>query len=149
MKSWVRYGKGRLEFTVPDGSTVIQTPPVQPLADPRERIIEALDNPIGSEPLTKLAEKFADDAKVVVVISDITRPVPNQALLEPLLEKLEALTGKKPKVNFADWRPSDQKVYITDTSKLEKTLAWKIRTPVKEGIKKLAQWVKENEACFK
>ena len=90
MKSWVRYGKGRLEFTVPDGSTVIQTPPVQPLADPRERIIEALDNPIGSEPLTKLAEKFADDAKVVVVISDITRPVPNQALLEPLLEKLEA-----------------------------------------------------------
>ena len=69
------------------------------------------------------------------------------SLLE-FLEKLEALTGKKPKVNFADWRPSDQKVYITDTSKLEKTLAWKIRTPVKEGIRKLAQWIKDNESYF-
>ncbi|MDI6606362.1 MAG: NAD-dependent epimerase/dehydratase family protein [Candidatus Omnitrophota bacterium] len=70
------------------------------------------------------------------------------SLLE-FLEELEALTGKRPRVNFADWRPSDQKVYITDTSKLEKALAWKIRTPVKEGIRKLAQWIKKNEGYFK
>jgi CDP-paratose 2-epimerase len=70
------------------------------------------------------------------------------SLLE-FLEALEDLTGKRPKVNFADWRPSDQKVYITDTGKLEKSLNWKIKTPVMEGIKKLAQWIQENEKCFK
>jgi CDP-paratose 2-epimerase len=69
------------------------------------------------------------------------------SLLEFLAE-LERLSGKKPKVKFSDWRPSDQKVYITDTSKLEKALGWKIQTPVKEGIRKLFEWVKENEQYF-
>jgi CDP-paratose 2-epimerase len=69
------------------------------------------------------------------------------SLLE-FLDELEALIGKKPKINFADWRPSDQKVYITDTSKLEKTLGWKIKTAVKEGLKKLTDWVKTNESYF-
>ena len=45
------------------------------------------------------------------------------------------------KVNFSDWRPSDQKVYITDTTKLEKALGWKASTSVEEGIKSLLEWV--------
>jgi len=72
----------------------------------------------------------------------------NTISLIEFLEELEILTGKKPKVKFSDWRPSDQKVYITDTSKLEKTLDWKIKTPVKEGIKKLTEWVKDNKSYF-
>jgi len=70
------------------------------------------------------------------------------SLLE-FLDELEELTGKRPKVNFSDWRPSDQKVYITDTTKLENSLGWKIKTPVKQGIGKLAEWVKENGSYFK
>jgi len=69
------------------------------------------------------------------------------SLLE-FLDELELLTGKSPKVKFADWRPSDQKVYISDTSKLEKALNWKAKTSVKEGIKKLLDWVKDNESYF-
>jgi len=69
------------------------------------------------------------------------------SLLE-FLDEIEALTGKKPKVKFSDWRPSDQKVYITDITKLEKSLNWKIQTPVKEGIRKLASWIKENKQFF-
>lgn len=69
------------------------------------------------------------------------------SLLE-FLEELDTVIGKKPKVTFSDWRPSDQKVYITDTSKLQKTLNWKIKTPVKEGIKKLADWIGANESYF-
>jgi len=69
------------------------------------------------------------------------------SLLE-FLDELERLAGKKPKVNFADWRPSDQKVYISDTTKLENTLNWKARTNVLEGIKKLFDWVKSNESYF-
>jgi len=69
------------------------------------------------------------------------------SLLE-FLDELKELTGKEPKVNFADWRPSDQKVYITDTAKLEKTLGWKTETSVKEGIRKLTEWIKENKSFF-
>ena len=88
MKTWIRYGRGRLELTVPDGTKVIQSPPVQPLDDPIGRITEALEHPIESEALSKLAGKLSRQGRVVVVISDITRPVPNQILLEPLLSKL-------------------------------------------------------------
>ncbi|MFH1888793.1 MAG: GDP-mannose 4,6-dehydratase, partial [Candidatus Omnitrophota bacterium] len=70
------------------------------------------------------------------------------SLLE-FLEELEVLTGRKPKVNFSDWRPSDQKVYITDTSKLENALKWKTKISVSEGIKRLLEWVKANESYFK
>jgi CDP-paratose 2-epimerase len=74
---------------------------------------------------------------------------PNNTIsLIEFLEELELLTGKKPKVRFSDWRPSDQKVYISDTSKLEKALNWKIKTTVKTGIKKLTGWVKENKNYF-
>lgn len=90
MKTWVRYGKNRLEFSVPDGARVIQCPQLQPLADPTGRINQALENPVGSESLATLANGLSQDAKVVVVISDITRPVPNQVILEPLLATLEA-----------------------------------------------------------
>jgi CDP-paratose 2-epimerase len=69
------------------------------------------------------------------------------SLLE-FLDEIEELTGRGPQVNFSDWRPSDQKVYVTDTGKLKKALGWRIKTPVKEGIRKLTEWIKENESYF-
>jgi CDP-paratose 2-epimerase len=69
------------------------------------------------------------------------------SLLE-FLEELQALTAKKPRVKFANWRPSDQKVYITDTSKVEHALKWKAGTAVQEGIKRLLDWIRENEGYF-
>ena len=90
MKTWIRYGRGHLDLAVPDGARIIQSPLVQPLANPVGRITEALERPIHAEPLSRLAEKLGPHARVVVVISDITRPVPNQVLLEPLLAKLTA-----------------------------------------------------------
>jgi CDP-paratose 2-epimerase len=69
------------------------------------------------------------------------------SLLE-FLEQIKTLTGKKPKVTFSDWRPSDQKVYISDTTKLERSLNWKIKTDVFAGIKKLLAWIESNESYF-
>lgn len=69
------------------------------------------------------------------------------SLLE-FIDELQEQTGKKLKVKFADWRPSDQKVYITDTSKMERLLNWKISTPVKDGICKLKDWVIKNKKYF-
>ena len=69
------------------------------------------------------------------------------SLLE-FMDELKELTGKGPKMSFSDWRPSDQKVYITDTTKLEKTLGWKADTTVGDGIAKLTEWIKDNKSFF-
>ena len=61
--------------------------PLAPLADPAAAVREALAHPIASPPLAELAR---GRQSACIVISDITRPVPNQVILPPMLETLEA-----------------------------------------------------------
>ncbi len=63
------------------------------------------------------------------------------SLLE-LLAMLEEFTGKKCQIGFSDWRPSDQKVYISNTGKLKQELNWSPQVSPEEGVKRLVQWVK-------
>jgi CDP-paratose 2-epimerase len=69
------------------------------------------------------------------------------SLLE-LLDLLQELTGKRPKVSFADWRPADQKVYISDISRAYEKLGWKPEVGPREGVKKLTDWVLANRHLF-
>ncbi len=66
-----------------------------------------------------------------------------------LLDILESITGKRSTVSYHDWRPSDQKVYVSDISKAFQSLNWKPRISPEDGIKKLASWVKDNMEIFK
>ncbi|MFQ6085407.1 MAG: NAD-dependent epimerase/dehydratase family protein [Candidatus Bathyarchaeia archaeon] len=61
------------------------------------------------------------------------------SLLE-LLSLLEELTGRKPKVSFDDWRPADQKVYVSDISKAKRKLGWGPKVAPREGVKRLVEW---------
>lgn len=63
----------------------------------------------------------------------------------PLLEKM---VGHSIPVKKGDWRPGDQKVYISDISKAEKELGWKPRVGVKEGVQRLFDWVSANRSLF-
>ncbi|MEE9474848.1 MAG: NAD-dependent epimerase/dehydratase family protein, partial [Candidatus Hydrothermarchaeaceae archaeon] len=45
------------------------------------------------------------------------------SLLE-LLDLLEEETGKRSEITFSTWRPSDQKVYVSDITKAKKELGW-------------------------
>lgn len=69
------------------------------------------------------------------------------SLLE-FIEQLGVLVGERPRYSFSDWRLSDQKVYISDISKIKKELNWQPKVNVKEGLGKLADWVKENQHYF-
>ena len=69
------------------------------------------------------------------------------SLLE-LLDLIENLTGKRSKVSYSGWRPSDQKVYISDISKAERILGWKPQTSTEQGVKKLVDWVAVNRSLF-
>ena len=48
-----------------------------------------------------------------------------------------------------DWRPGDQKVYISDVNKISKALGWKPKTDIHEGINKMAEWIEENNEIIK
>lgn len=74
-------------------------------------------------------------------------PMNTLSLLE-LLSLLESITGKKPSVSFSEWRPADQKVYISDISKISRELGWRPRVGVREGTSRLVNWVKENIHLF-
>lgn len=72
----------------------------------------------------------------------------NTTSLLEFVDEIERVLGKRPKITFSDWRPSDQKVYISDISRIKKVLNWQPKISVKEGIGRLTKWVVENESYF-
>jgi len=87
------YGKTGLSISVPDDAHVIEPRHLEGLADEEGAVTAALRNPIGTLPLKGLV-KSSD--KVSIVISDITRPTPNEKLVPWLLKELSHV----PKENF-------------------------------------------------
>jgi len=57
---------------------------------------------------------------------------------------IERYTGKKAKVSFKDWRPADQKIYISDIQKVNKFLHWKPTVSPEEGIKRMIKRLNEH-----
>ncbi len=88
MKIHLAFGREGMDIEVPDRNLlkVLKMQPSVPLPDPVAELEKQLKAPIGGHPLATLA-KEAESA--CVVISDITRPVPNKVLLPPILETLE------------------------------------------------------------
>ncbi|RKY73989.1 nickel-dependent lactate racemase [candidate division KSB1 bacterium] len=89
MKVRLAYGKSGLEVEIPDRNlvkvlTMQQTPR---LSAPQTELQRLLQFPIATLPLRELAQKRRS---ACVVVSDITRPVPNCLLLPVILEELEA-----------------------------------------------------------
>ena len=61
---------------------------------------------------------------------------------------LERLFDRKIAPKFEDWRPGDQKVYVSDIRYVEKDLGWRPKLTVEEGIYKLYNWVQVNKSLF-
>jgi nickel-dependent lactate racemase len=89
MRLEMRYGTGTLPIEIPDKNVakVLEISDSIPLPDEDGAVREAIAQPIASSPLAEIA-KGRESA--CIVISDITRPVPNKVILPPMLETLEA-----------------------------------------------------------
>lgn len=89
MRVRLAYGRSGLDVELPEGRVTgsLNYKEVSPLADPTSAVWDALSHPLGSAPLAELA---AGRRTACILICDITRPVPNELLLRPLLETLAA-----------------------------------------------------------
>jgi nickel-dependent lactate racemase len=88
MRLTLDYGRTGLEVELPDDRVVgpLAIKPATPLADPAGAVEAALERPTGTPPLAELA---GGRRSVCVLVSDITRPVPNELILKPMLRTLE------------------------------------------------------------
>jgi len=88
-KHKILYGKGYLEFEIPDhrlGEVVTsQAGDYEPEMSQEELAKHALENPINSKSLSELSE---GKDSVVIISSDHTRPVPSAILTPLLLEEI-------------------------------------------------------------
>jgi len=97
--------------------------------------------------LVGLYDKFLKSNLKHVVVNTGGGPENTLSLLE-LLKILEEMTGKRMSIKYANWRPSDQKVYISDITKTKKLLNWQPEIKPLDGVRKLFEWVKKNKNLF-
>jgi lactate racemase len=83
------YGRGTLSVQLPSDLdvTVIRKPEMPILTNPEASVRAALAAPIGAAPL---AVEARGKSSACILINDVTRPVPNRLLLQPLVRELMA-----------------------------------------------------------
>jgi len=70
----------------------------------------------------------------------------NTLSLNELVHVLDAGSRPALKVSYDDWRPGDQKVFISDIAKATRLLGWVPKVSPQEGIKKLSKWIISEQA---
>jgi nickel-dependent lactate racemase len=85
MKVQVPYGSTQLNVELPERTTVLRSKHTPALDDEHGAFLASLRSPIGSAPLIELVRP---QDRIAIVISDITRPTPNERIVPWLLEEL-------------------------------------------------------------
>ncbi len=94
--------------------------------------------------LVRLMRAAMDDVDTVAgEVFNVGGGAGNAVSVRGVIERLRELTGSRVPVTFSDWRPGDQKVYVSDTSKAERVLGWKPETRWEDGLGKLVEWLRE------
>ncbi len=88
MRVRLEYGRTGLQVELPDERVVrtLAYKNAAPIADPAAALEQVLAHPEGTPPLAELARGRRN---VCIAICDITRPVPNEMMLRPVLRTLE------------------------------------------------------------
>ncbi|MDP6438507.1 MAG: lactate racemase domain-containing protein, partial [Candidatus Brocadiia bacterium] len=87
MKITLAYDRHGLEVELPDRNVkaVLRKPAAVPLENAGEALRAGLRSPIGTGALSEIAR---GKRNAVIVVSDVTRPVPNATILPPIIETL-------------------------------------------------------------
>jgi CDP-paratose 2-epimerase len=68
--------------------------------------------------------------------------------LQELLELLKTCSGQPVEHSHADWRPGDQRVFISDVRRAREELGWQPRVAPAVGVQRLHDWVVANRDLF-
>src|SRR5437879_12807007 len=95
------FGRTGLIADLPTGFRyqILEARSARPLADAVAAVEAALDSPIGSTPLEKLA---GGRESAAISVCDITRPAPNRLVLPPVLRRLASAGIAPEDVNSLD-----------------------------------------------
>ena len=69
-------------------------------------------------------------------------PEHTTSLLE-LMDLIAEIDGQRPEIEWGDWRPGDQRYYVSDTSKFSRATGWRARTSIEDGVRQLHEWLRE------
>jgi len=92
-------------------------------------------------------EKFIESG-VQRGVYNIGGGMENTLSLVELIDILKEETKYSVPISFADWRSFDQKIYISDITKVKKDLEWKPAVSPREGIKRILQWLQTHPELF-
>ena len=69
----------------------------------------------------------------------------NTVSLLEVMDLIGELTGRTPDVEVDEWRPADQRYYVSDTQKFTAATGWRARTGVREGLGALVAWLRDGK----
>ena len=69
-------------------------------------------------------------------------PQNTTSLLE-LLEWIGELEGENPRVSWGNWRPGDQRYYVSNFAKFQTATGWQPQVEMREGVERLHAWLRE------
>ena len=72
----------------------------------------------------------------------------NSISLLDLLRKIDDLSPYPTQVRFDEWRPGDQRYYVSDCSSFREATGWSPEVGVNEGIRRLHEWVARRAAVM-
>jgi CDP-paratose 2-epimerase len=122
--------KGRNITIYGDGKQVRDVLHVDDLLDAYDAVVEQIDSTAG-----QIYNVGGGPENTLAIWSEFG------PLLEELLEQSIPVTR-------ADWRPGDQRVYVSNIEKMRRELGWEPRIGVREGVARLVTWIRENRELF-
>ena len=67
----------------------------------------------------------------------------NAVSVREVIDRLMRISKRDVPIRYAEWRPGDQKVYVSDTGKAGRLLDWRPTTHWKLGLERLVAWLNE------
>ena len=71
----------------------------------------------------------------------------NAVSLRQVIASVGELAGRPVEARYADWRPGDQRYYVSDTRRAARDLGLRPARPWREGVSALARWLLDEHAA--
>jgi CDP-paratose 2-epimerase len=99
--------------------------------------------------LVNLFFKLSKSKKNMNKIYNIGGGSANSVSILELIDILNKKMNKKNKFKKFEWRQGDQKIYISDISKIKKEYNWYPKINLSTGLDKIIEWINKNEIIIK